>query len=104
MHETQKFVIISIIILVLLWINTNNVDNFSTHKFQDSTYAPLHITGINNTLKPIPLNEYANQVTYDLQNPFPSSFTGYNRTPWNPVSYRDKMEPDGNIIGVISYN
>jgi hypothetical protein len=78
-----------------------------TYEPMDSIFAPVGIYGINYPQKAIPLTQYANQVAYDLQNPFPQSSTSRNinsKVPWNPVSYRDVQEPNGSIIGVISQN
>ena len=56
-------------------------------------------------------NSYADTVAYDLQNPFPSvdyeednQADGYEDAPWNPYTYREVMEPDGQIIGNIVPN
>ena len=55
-------------------------------------------------------NAYADRVAYDLQNPFPSvnyeeeDGDGYADAPWDPYTYRDVMEPNGQIVGKIVAN
>jgi hypothetical protein len=51
------------------------------------------------------LNNYANEVAYDLQNTFvPANNSGYQDAPWDPSTYREKMLPNGQIIGDIVPN
>jgi hypothetical protein len=85
----------------------NSSEKFAVCNSTDSAYAPIGVSGIDNPQKAIPLNQYANQVAYDLQNPFPISTTGTNvnrGSVWNPVSYRDVQEPDGQFVGILSPN
>jgi hypothetical protein len=55
-------------------------------------------------------SSYADKVAYDLQNPFPSvnyeeeDGDGYADAPWDPYTYRNVMEPDGQIVGKIVAN
>jgi hypothetical protein len=84
--------------------NIVNKENFITYSPTDSTYANIGTFGIDNSEKTIPLHKYANQIAYDLQNPFPNSTTGNNKILWNPASYREVQEPDGQFVGIISPN
>ena len=106
MKSSDHVILVFIAILTCFVLNNyfNSSENFTTYSPTDSVYAPVGIYGIDNSEKAIPLNKYANQVAYNLQNPFPNSTTGYNRAPWNPASYRDVEEPDGQFVGIISPN
>ena len=109
MNSSQHTILVLIAILICFVFNEyyNSSENFMVYGPLDSIYAPVGVYGINNPQRTIPLTQYANQVAYDLQNPFPQSNTGVNvnsRVPWNPVSYKDVQEPNGQFIGVISPN
>ena len=109
MNSSQHTILVLIAILTCFVLNEyyNSSENFTTYAPMDSIFAPVGVNGINYPQTAIPLTKYANQVAYDLQNPFPQSSTGVNvnyRAPWNPVSYRDVQEPDGQFVGVISPN
>jgi hypothetical protein len=112
MNSSQRTILVLIAILTCFVLNNyyNSPEYFSVYNSIDSVYAPIGQYNINNTQKPIPITQYANQVAYDLQNPFPQSTTGTTRSNnnssvwWNPVSYRDIQEPDGQFVGVISPN
>jgi len=109
MNSSQYTILILIALLVCFVFNGyyNPNEKFTVFGSMDSVYAPIGLYGINNMEKPIPLTKYANQVAYDLQNPFPQSKTGnyYNtNTAYVPASYRDIQEPDGQFVGVISPN
>lgn len=106
MNSSTHFMLLLVAILVCFI-----VDKYYRTKehYTDSTYAPVKTYGLDSKIKPISLTQYANQVAYDLQNPFPTSSTGNSRgvnrdVPWQPESYRDYMEPDGQIVGILSYN
>lgn len=53
-------------------------------------------------------NAYADRVAYDLQNPFNTydsdDADGYEDAPWDPYTYREVMEPNGQIVGNIVAN
>jgi hypothetical protein len=108
MNSSYYIILIFIAILVYFVYNNyhNKVENF--YYSIDSVYAPLGIYGLKNTYNAIPINQYANQIAYDLDNPFPSSTTNNNKNnmnvPWNPVSYREVQEPDGQFVGILSQN
>jgi hypothetical protein len=105
MNSSQLVVLILIALLTCFVVNNFSHEKFTTYTPTDSVYAPIGIYGINNPEKTIPLNKYSNQVAYDLQNPFPNSVTNTNsRVPWNPASYRDVQEPDGQFVGILSQN
>jgi len=106
MKSSDHVILVLIAILTCFVLNNyyNSKEKFTTYSPTDSVYAPIGVYGIDNPQKAIPLNQYANQVANDLQNPFPNSTTGYNKAPWNPASYQDVMEPDGQIVGIISPN
>ena len=107
MNSSQHTIFILIAILVCFVYNSyHNSENFTLYSATDSSYAPIGTYGINNQEKSIPLTRYANQVAYDLQNPFSvSSVTGGNsRVPWQPNSYREVQEPDGQFVGILSPN
>ena len=107
MNSSHHIILIFIAILICFILNEyyNSSEKFMLYASTDSIYAPIGIYGINNPQKKIPLNKYANQIAYDLQNPFPQSNTGVNsRVPWNPLSYRDIQESNGQFIGEFSQN
>lgn len=110
MNSSQYFIIFLIIILVIAVIHYYcscqeiTKDDFGIFSSMDSVYAPIGTYDLNNSEKAIPLTKYANQVAYDLQNPFPSSVTNNSNVPWNPASYREVQEPDGQFVGIISPN
>jgi len=109
MNSSQHTILVLIAVLTCFVLNSyyNSSENFTVYDSTDSVYAPVGIYGINNPQKVIPLNKYANQVAYDLQNPFPQSTTGRNlnnNVMWDPASYRDVQEPDGQFVGIISPN
>ena len=103
MNSSEHFILILIAILTCFVFNSykNLSENFTT----DSVYAPIGVYGIDNPQKTIPINQYANQVAYDLQNPFPTSTTGSNsRVSWDAATYREVQEPNGQFVGIISAN
>jgi hypothetical protein len=107
MNSSEHFILLLIAILTCFVFNSykNFNEQFAYDTTYDSSYAPIGTFGINNHQKPIPINKYANQIAYDLENPFPNSKTGgNNRVPWNPASYREVQEPDGNFVGIFSSN
>ncbi len=107
MNSSQHTILILIALLTCFVFNNykNYQEKFTTYAPTDSVYAPINVNGIDNPEKTIPLNKYANQVAYDLQNPFPNSTTGgNNRVPWNPASYRLVQEPNGTDVGILSAN
>jgi hypothetical protein len=107
MNSSDHALLVLIAVLTCFVLNSylKSSEKFTTYSPTDSVYAPIGINGINNLENTIPLNKYANQVAYNLQNPFPSATTGSNsRTPWNPAVYRDVQEPDGQFVGIISPN
>lgn len=108
MNSSQYIILIFIALLVCFLLNNYyNSENYTVFSSLDSVYSPIGVYGLNNYIKTIPITQYANQIAYDLQNPFPSSTTGVNRNnniPWNPVSYRDLQEPDGQFVGIFSNN
>lgn len=107
MKSSDHVILVFIAILSCFILNSyfNSSEKFTTYLPTDSVYAPINVSGIDNPEKTIPLNKYANQVAHDLQNPFPSATTGTNsRVPWDPASYRDVEEPDGQFVGIISAN
>lgn len=107
MNSSDHIILVLVAILTCFVFNTykNSSERFTTYSPTDSVYAPIGVNGIDNPERPIPINQYANQVAYDLQNPFPNSKTGGNsRVPWNPASYRVVQEPDGQFVGIISPN
>ena len=105
MNSSDHMILVFVAILSCFVLNSyfNSSENFTTYSPTDSVYAPIGIYGIDNPEKAISLNKYANQVANDLQNPFPNSTTGYNRTPWDPASYRDVLE-NGTFVGEIIPN
>lgn len=107
MNNSQIVILILIALLTCFIVNNykQSHENFSIFASTDSAYAPIGINGIDNPEKAIPINKYANQVAYDLQNTFPNSVTnGNTRVPWNPANYVDVQEPDGQFVGIISPN
>lgn len=66
--------------------------------------------GFNRQVGNLATNAYADRIAYDLQNPFPSvnyeeeDGDGYTDAPWNPYTYREVMEPNGQIVGNIVAN
>ena len=107
MNSSQHIILVLIAIFTCFILNEyyNSSEKFMIYNPIDSVYAPIGIYSINNPQKAIPLNQYANQISYDLDNPFPQSNTGVNsKVPWNPVSYRNVQEPDGQFVGIISPN
>lgn len=107
MNKSQLVILILIAILICFVVNDYQIsaEKFTTYSPTDSVYAPIGVNGIDNPEKAIPINKYANQISYDLQNPFPNSITNSNsRVPWNPASYRNVQEPDGQFVGIISPN
>jgi hypothetical protein len=109
MNSSVHIMLLYIALLICFIVNNfmNNRDNFEQSLGTDSTWAPVGTYGINSNIKPIGINQYANQIAYQLENPFgnPSiNSVSKSKAPWNPVSYRDLMEPDGQIVGVISPN
>lgn len=107
MNSSQHTILILVALLTCFVVNDykKSNENFTIYAPIDSVYAPIGVNGIDNPEKTIPLNKYANQVAYDLQNPFPNSTTGANnRVPWDPASYRLVQEPDGDDVGILSPN
>jgi hypothetical protein len=107
MNSSDHALLILIAILTCFVLNSylKSSEKFTTYSPTDSVYAPIGVNGINNPENTIPLNKYANQVAYDLQNPFPSATTGSNnKMLWNPAVYRDVQEPNGQFVGIISPN
>ena len=108
MNSYQYTILILVAILTCFVLNNyyNSEENFTTYSPTDSVYAPLGTYGIDNPEQPIPLSKYANQVAYELQNPFsvPATTGTNSRSPWNPASYREVQEPDGQFVGIISQN
>lgn len=107
MNSSKHTILVLVAILTCFVFNLykNSSENFTTYSPTDSTYAPIGVNGIDNPIKPILINQYANQIAYDLQNPFPTSTTGgNNRVPWDPASYREVQEPNGRFVGIISPN
>jgi len=107
MNSSNHFVLLLVAILVCFIVN--KYYNKKQESYTDFTYAPVGTYGLNSRIKPISLTQYANQIANDLQNPFPPSSTGNSRgvardVPWQPESYRDYQEPDGQIVGILSYN
>lgn len=112
MNGSNCIILVFMIVLVYFiyenyHIKVVKVENFGYSSI-DSVYAPLGYYGLKNPYNAIPINQYANQVAYDLDNPFPSSTTNNNKNimnvPWNPVSYREVQEPDGQFVGILSQN
>ena len=107
MNSSEHFILILLAILTCFVFNSykNSSENFTTYSPTDSVYAPIGVYGIDNPEKTIPINQYANQVAYDLQNPFPTSTTGSNsRVPWDAATYREVQESNGQFVGIISPN
>lgn len=107
MNSSQHFILALIALLVCFIFNAyyNSSEKFTTYSPTDSIYAPIGVNTINNPEKSIPLTQYANQIAYDLQNPYPNSITNVNsRVPWNPASYREVQEPNGQFVGIITPN
>jgi len=82
-----------------------NQEKFSVYGHYDSNYAPLNVSGIDiNKNKLLAMNNYPNQISYDLDHPFASDTDGENRVPWDPSSYEEYMEPNGQVVGYIAQN
>ena len=108
MNSSNHTILILVALLTCFVFNkyyNSSAEKFTTYSPTDSVYAPIGTYGIDNPEKAIPINQYSNQVAYDLQNPFPTSTTnGNSRVPWDPASYREVQEPNGQFVGIISSN
>lgn len=103
----MKFIIILLIIILVFCLIESKNENF------DMNYQPV-ITAPNNDidnyakvyktkfLNPTMANNYANEVAYDLSNPFPNP--KINTQLADPSSYALRETSDGEIEGIISPN
>ncbi len=108
----MKFIIILLIIILVFCLIESKNENFDMNN-QVLDYQPV-ITAPNNDVdnyakmyktkffNPTMANNYANEVAYDLSNPFPNPVI--NTQLADPSSYSLKETSDGEIEGIISPN
>ena len=106
----NTLVLILLVLLVIFYVNAKRMDNFAMYApaFR-SMYAPLNynedIAGIDEaSIRNSTVNSYANEVAYDLNNPFSAGYRVNGRVPWDPASYTEEMDGDGQVIGRIVAN
>jgi hypothetical protein len=112
--DTILLLLLTILILILIYRyffhsssskSNTNPEKFSIYGTYDSTYAPLNVSGIDiDKSKLLAMNNYSNKISYDLDHSFASNTDGENQVPWDPSSYEEYMEPNGQVVGYIAQN
>ncbi len=104
----MKLIIILLILVLVCYLCETKNENFADLYYQSAprfpyneidSYNKIYRTGLYN---PNMANAYANEVAYDLSNPFPNPVI--NTQLPDPSSYSLRDTSDGEIEGIISAN
>ena len=103
MENLNTLIIVLIILLVVVYymnMHENFAANFQDQPYYASTDYDENIAGIDEALvRPITINDYANNLAYDSRDPESANYLVNGRRPWSPYGYPHPGNADGQTVG-----